>query len=115
MKDFSHWREYEGASEGSGRSEKKWLINPDTNQTGLFKCKKDIGTSDHVSECIASDLAKLIGVPCARCEIGSFYTWEGSMSYNIVEHEGMALIEGIYCISMLYSNCLLYTSPSPRD
>ena len=104
MKDFSHWREYEGASEGSGRSEKKWLINPDTNQTGLFKCKKDIGTSDHVSECIASDLAKLIGVPCARCEIGSFYTWEGSMSYNIVEHEGMALIEGIYCISMLYSN-----------
>lgn len=39
---------------------KKWLINPDTNQTGLFKCKKDIGTSDHVSECIASDLAKLI-------------------------------------------------------
>ncbi len=46
MKDFSHWREYEGASEGSGRSEKKWLINPDTNQTGLFKCKKDIGTSE---------------------------------------------------------------------
>ena len=37
MKDFSHWKEYEGASEGSGRSEKLWLINPDTNQTGLFK------------------------------------------------------------------------------
>ena len=30
MKDFSNWKEYEGASEGSGRSEKLWLINPDT-------------------------------------------------------------------------------------
>ena len=36
MKDFSFWEEYEGASEGSGRSEKIWLINPDTQQTGLF-------------------------------------------------------------------------------
>ena len=104
MKDFSHWKEYEGASEGSGRSEKKWLINPDTNQTGLFKRKKDVGTTDHVSECIASDLAKLIDVPCACFEIGLFHDWEGSMSYNIVEHERMTLIEGIYCISRLYSN-----------
>lgn len=40
MKDFSHWKEYEGASEGSGRSEKQWLINPDTAQTGLFKYKR---------------------------------------------------------------------------
>lgn len=31
MKDFSFWEEYEGASEGSGRSEKLWLMNPDTN------------------------------------------------------------------------------------
>ena len=54
MKDFSNWKEYEGASEGSGRSEKLWLINPDTEQTGLFKYKKDVETTDHVSECIAS-------------------------------------------------------------
>lgn len=25
MKDFAFWEEYEGASEGSGRSEKIWL------------------------------------------------------------------------------------------
>lgn len=62
MKDFSNWKEYEGASEGSGRSEKLWLINPDTEQTGLFKYKKDVETTDHVSECIASDLATLIGI-----------------------------------------------------
>ena len=49
MKDFSHWKEYEGASEGSGRSEKLWLINPDTNQTGLFKYKKERGTPGYES------------------------------------------------------------------
>lgn len=104
MKDFSHWNEYEGASEGSGRSEKQWLINPDTAQTGLFKYKKDVDTTDHVSECIASDLAKLIGIPCAQFEIGMFHGREGSISYNIVEHDGMALIEGIYCISILHKD-----------
>lgn len=104
MKDFSHWKEYEGASEGSGRSEKQWLINPDTAQTGLFKYKKDVGTTDHVSECIASDLANLIGIPCAKFEIGMFHGREGSISYNIVEHDGMMLIEGIYCISILHND-----------
>ncbi len=104
MKDFSHWKEYEGASEGSGRSEKLWLINPDTNQTGLFKYKKDVETTDHASECIASDIAGLIGIPCAKFEIGMFQGREGSMSYNIVERESITLIEGIYGISLFYNN-----------
>ena len=60
MKDFSFWKEYEGTSEGSGRSEKIWLQNPDTGQTGLFKFKKDVGTTDHISECIAYKIAKLL-------------------------------------------------------
>ncbi len=104
MKDFSHWIEYEGASEGSGRSEKLWLMNPDTNQTGLFKYKKDAETTDHASECIASDIARLIGIPCAKFEIGMLKGREGSISYNIVESRGTILIEGIYCISLLYHN-----------
>lgn len=102
MKDFSFWTEYEDAVEGSGRSEKLWLMNPDTGQIGLFKFKKDIETTDHVSECIAHDLAELIDFPCARFEIGSYKGREGSMSYNIITHEGMTLIEGIYCISLMY-------------
>lgn len=102
MKDFSFWKEYEGASEGSGRSEKIWLINPDTDQTGLFKLKKDKNTTDHVSECIAYDLAKLIDLPCARFEIGKYGKKEGSMSYNIVEKEKSSLIEGIYFIKLAY-------------
>lgn len=91
--------EYEGAAEGSGRSEKLWLMNPDTRQVGLFKFKKDISTTDHVSECIAHDLAVLIGLSCARFEIGTYKGREGSMSCNIIDHEGMTLIEGIYCFS----------------
>ena len=72
MKDFSFWEEYEGTPEGSGRSEKIWLMNPDTGRTGLFKFKKDIWTTDHVSECIASDLANIIGIPCAKFEVGLY-------------------------------------------
>lgn len=86
-----------------GGSEKVWLMNPDTNQLGLFKYKKDIATTDHVSECIAYELALLLGIPCARFEIGIYNGREGSISYNIVE-EGITLIEGIYCINILYKN-----------
>jgi len=72
MKDFSFWTEYEGASEGSGRSEKIWLMNPDTSQTGLFKMKKDAETTDHISECIAYKLAELLNLSCARFELGTY-------------------------------------------
>ena len=102
MKDFSFWMKFEGASEGSGRSEKLWLINPDTDQTGLFKFKKDETTTDHVSECIACDLAELLEIPCAKFEIGIYHEREGSISYNIVDHTDQILIEGIYCISSRY-------------
>lgn len=104
MKDFSFWQEYEGTLEGSGRSEKIWLINPDTGQTGLFKFKKDVLTTDHVSECIAYDLANLIGIPCAKFEVGLYNGREGSMSYNIVDNKEETLIEGVYCISLQYNH-----------
>lgn len=78
MKNFSFWMKFEGASEGSGRSEKLWLINPDTDQTGLFKFKKDETTTDYVSECIACDLAELLEIPCAKFEIGIYHGREES-------------------------------------
>lgn len=102
MKDFSSWKEYEGSPEGSGRSEKIWLQNPDTGQTGLFKFKKDVGTTDHVSECIAYELAQLLGLPCAKFELGHYQGREGSMSYNIIERPSQILIEGIYFITLIY-------------
>lgn len=102
MKDFSFWEEYEGASEGSGRSEKIWLQNPDTGQTGLFKFKKDIGTTDHVSECIAYEITQLLEIPCAKFEVGMYYGREGSMSYNIIKKTNQILVEGIYFITLNY-------------
>lgn len=102
MKDFSSWNEYEGTSEGSGRSEKIWIQNPDTGQTGLFKFKKDVGTTDHVSECIAYQIAQLLGILCAKFELGMYLGREGSMSYNIIERPNQILIEGINFITLLY-------------
>lgn len=102
MKDFSFWEEYKGTSEGSGRSEKIWLQNPDTRQIGLFKFKKDKGTTDHVSECIAYDLSCLLDIPCAKFELGTYFGREGSISYNIIQRNDEILIEGINFISLLY-------------
>jgi len=50
IRDFSSWIEYEGASEGSGRSEKIWLVNPENNTIGLFKFTKSNYTTEHLSE-----------------------------------------------------------------
>ena len=59
--DYSHWDIYDGASEGSGRSEKVWLTNRQTKEIGLFKFTKSDKTNEHVSEKLASDLARLLG------------------------------------------------------
>lgn len=102
MKDFTSWEEYEGASEGSGRSEKIWLMNPETGQIGLFKYKKDEFTTDHISECMAYQFARLIGIPCAKFELGQYCGRDGSMSYNIVQDGSVVLIEGINFINSIY-------------
>lgn len=102
MKDFSSWKEYEGTSEGSGRSEKIWLQDPETGQTGLFKFKKDTETTDHVSECLAYQIAQLLELPCAKFELGRYHGREGSMSYNIIQNDSQILIEGIYFITSQY-------------
>ena len=91
MKDFSYWEVYNGFSEGSGRSEKIWLYNPDTQISGLFKFKKDITTTDHISECIAYNLANYLKIPCARFELGTYNGREGSFSYNIITSDIEAL------------------------
>lgn len=102
MKDFSHWKEYDGASEGSGRSEKIWLIEPESQQVGLFKYKKDINTTDHISECIACQLADLLNIECAKFELGMYNAREGSMSYSVIQNPKQSLIEGISYIMLRY-------------
>ena len=69
---------------GSGASEKVWLINPITGNRGLFKFPKIKSdgnvTGEYCSEKIASELGNLIGMSCAKIDIGTYKGRIGSMS-----------------------------------
>ena len=62
----------------SGASEKIWLINPETNEKGLFKFpkvkdeEKGIITGEHWAEKLAIELGKLLDLECARVDIGTY-------------------------------------------
>ncbi len=101
IKDFSLWKEYEGASEGSGRSEKIWLVNPTNGDIGLFKFNKSEYTTEHLSEKLASELAQEINVGCAKVELGRYNSRKGSLSYKINKDDEI-LIEGIQLINKYY-------------
>lgn len=106
--DFSHWDVYKGASEGSGRSEKQWLINKETGEIGLFKFTKTDRTTEHISEKLAFELAQLIGLESARVDIGMYDCRIGSMSY-LINKENEILIEGISLINKIYPSYDPYT------
>lgn len=103
IKDFSSWEEYEGASEGSGRSEKIWLVNPTNGDIGMFKFNKSEYTTEHFSEKIASELAQKINLECAKVELGIYNSQIGSFNYQINQDDEI-LIEGIQLINKYYPN-----------
>ena len=86
--NFDDWKIDEDSPFGSGASEKKWLISPQTRQKGIFKFPKgsDIGkpTGEYWTEKIASQLAEILEIECARVDIGTFHGRIGSMSYMIL-------------------------------
>ena len=105
IKSFDSWREYNGFSEGSGRSEKVWLISDD-NTIGLFKFPKvdpsvDEPTTEHVSEHIAHRLGNILNIPTAKVDIGTRDGRIGCISY-LAREEDETLIEGITFISGIY-------------
>lgn len=107
VRDYSDWNIYDGASEGSGRSEKIWLISDD-GKIGLFKFPKIDPTTlqettEHISEHLAHQLGDVLGVSTANVDIGTYNGRIGSMSY-LVSEPNECLIEGIGFISGLYPN-----------
>ena len=98
--DFDAWSVYDGASEGTGRSEKVWLMSPE-GQVGLFKYPKSTHTTEHVSEKLASAIGELIGVPCAKCDIGVCGGRMGVMSYRIALAGTERMREAVHLITML--------------
>jgi len=100
--NFDSWNVYDGASEGSGRSEKIWLIS-DTGEIGLFKYPKidpadQKETTEHVSEHLAHQLGNVLNVSTANVDIGIRDGRIGSMSYLVCK-QNEALVEGIDFIS----------------
>ena len=107
VKDFSGWHEYEGASEGSGRSEKIWLED-DNGRVGLFKYPKtdpSTGreTTEHISEHLAHQIGNNLGVATADVDIGIRNGRIGSMSYQINKPNEL-ILEGINFVSRSFPN-----------
>lgn len=107
--NYDGWVEYSGAAEGSGRSEKVWLTNEQTEEIGLFKFPKvrqgddkysKPRTTEHVSEKLATSIAKELGLDTARVEIGYRDGRIGCMSYLITKNKEY-LKEGIHFINMV--------------
>ena len=77
VKNFDHWIEdTETGKFGSGASEKIWLINPETQEKGIFKFPKVKSdgtiTGEYWAEKFATEIGKLIGVQCAKVDIGTY-------------------------------------------
>lgn len=108
VKNFDNWIEDKASGKfGSGASEKIWLINPETNEKGLFKFpkvkdkEKGIITGEYWAEKLATEIGKLIDVECARVDIGTYKGRIGSMSYNIKD-DRRNFIEGVEFIQSKY-------------
>lgn len=121
IKNFDDWNIYEGAAEGSGRSEKIWLEKDGI--IGIFKFPKQFvqngekineTTKEYLAEKIASLIAKKLEIQSADVDIGTRNGRIGSMSYNILKKEEI-LVEGIQFISsykLNYNQETLYDSIS---
>lgn len=76
LKKFDKW-EKDDAKFGSGASEKIWLVNPKNNNMGIFKYPKvrtdNTITGEYWAEKLATDIGKLIGIKCAKVDIGTYY------------------------------------------
>ena len=114
--NFDSWNVYDGASEGSGRSEKIWLIS-NSGEIGLFKFPKidpqdQKETTEHISEHLAHQLGNILKVPTAKVDIGVRDGRIGSMSY-LVPQKNEALVEGIDFVSGEYPSYNAYEFVDP--
>lgn len=108
IKDFSGWKPYEGFAEGSGRSEKIWLISSEAEdrKIGLFKYPKinpsnQAVTSEHISEHLAHQIGDILNIKTANVDIGVYDGRVGSLSY-LVKEPYEALIEGISFVTGVF-------------
>ncbi|EOU2022417.1 HipA domain-containing protein [Clostridium perfringens] len=100
-KDFSDWELFDGFLYGSGTSKQEWIVNIENGSIGLFKDRKSEQTTDNFSEKIASEIADIIELPCAKIDLAIRNGRVGMVSYKI-NSESENIIEGIQFISTRY-------------
>lgn len=99
--DCSSWNVWEeGMTEGSGRSEKEWLVS-DNEHICLFKYPKSSKTTEHVSEHLACQIGRIIDIETANIDLGFRDGRLGSISYRL-NTETQDLLEGIWFICRPY-------------
>jgi len=88
--DLNSWRKLGVAA--PGRNEKYWFVNH-LGEEWLFKIPK-VGTTEHVSEKLAYEIAQLVGIEAAETEFATYKGRLGTVSKNFVEvDKGENLIE----------------------
>ena len=99
--DCSSWNTWNsGMAEGSGRSEKEWLVS-ENGQICLFKYPKSDETTEHVSEHLACQIGRIIGIETAAVDLACRNRRMGSISYRL-NTDTQDLVEGIWFISGPY-------------
>lgn len=99
--DCSSWDVWkDGMAEGSGRSEKEWLVS-NNQQVCLFKYPKSTKTTEHVSEHLACQIGKIVDIKTASIDLGYRNGRLGSISYRL-NSETQDLLEGIWFICGSY-------------
>ena len=101
--DFKDWNEDNSATDGSGRSEKIWIINKQ-GYKGLFKYPKSEFTTEHISESIASDICSVLEIKSSKIDLGIYDGRQGSLSYLINNTDTENICEGLRYITKLYPN-----------
>lgn len=101
--DFKDWSEDTSATDGSGCSEKIWIINKQGDK-GLFKYPKSKDTTEHISEGIASDICSVLKIKSSKIDVGKYNGRYGSLSYLINNTDTENICEGLRYITKLYPN-----------
>ena len=99
--DCTSWQPYRGIPEGSGRSEKQWLVSDD-GRIGLFKFPRvdpvsHSVTYEHVSEHLAHRIGTQLDVETATVNIATYQGRIGSLSH-LITNENESLLEGLHFI-----------------
>lgn len=88
--DLDSWKKLRVAA--PGRNEKYWFVNH-LDEEWLFKVPKE-GTTEHVSEKLADEIAKLVGIEASETEFATYNGRLGTVSKNFIEvDKGENLIE----------------------